>query len=271
MVVRKYDRVQRLRSPLFEVGAGVAVVSDGSAGNSILGNSIFQNCGLGVNLGDDGPTPNNGQVLSSGPNDWQNFPVITSVVPSGDGTSSTVYGTLSTVTNANFRLELFANLNTDLNNWTNDGTTLLQDALVSTDAAGNFSIVVDGTPQDITATATTANNGVYNTSEFSYYLGAKVQIVTYGHEPGGISAHRVGPDSNGCQHCFREYKPMGEQQFELRRQRHPPNCSDPSSGDQDYPLCYTRSGTDTAGDVIMTTDVTIHLQQLPSALSNVEV
>ena len=54
-------------------------------GNSIRGNSLFQNAGLGIDLGDEGLTPNdpsdadgaNG-IDQTGPNGLQNFPEITS-------------------------------------------------------------------------------------------------------------------------------------------------------------------------------------------------
>ena len=45
-------------------------------GNEIRLNSIFSNTGLGIDLGGDGVTLNN-SAPHTGPNDYQNFPVIT--------------------------------------------------------------------------------------------------------------------------------------------------------------------------------------------------
>lgn len=62
----------------FNEGSGVVVDYDGRGqlptGNSIRGNNIFENFGLGIDLGGDGVTPNDPQ------DGWQDYPVITSVV-----------------------------------------------------------------------------------------------------------------------------------------------------------------------------------------------
>ncbi len=51
-------------------------------GNEIRLNSIFSSTGLGIDLGGDGVTLNN-SVGHTGPNDYQNFPVITSRLERG--------------------------------------------------------------------------------------------------------------------------------------------------------------------------------------------
>ena len=58
----------------FNDGDGVFVES--GTGNAILGNSIFSNGGLGIDLGSDGVTPNDPGDVDSGANLLQNFPVI---------------------------------------------------------------------------------------------------------------------------------------------------------------------------------------------------
>ena len=63
----------------FNGGAGVVVGSysgDQAIGNAILSNSIYGNGGLGIDLGDDGVTLNTPGGPHSGPNDLQNFPVL---------------------------------------------------------------------------------------------------------------------------------------------------------------------------------------------------
>src|SRR5262249_32713509 len=62
---------------------GVVVAGVGTLGNAILGNSLFANGGLGIDLGDDGVTPNDA-AGHNGPNHFQNFPILTQVVANGN-------------------------------------------------------------------------------------------------------------------------------------------------------------------------------------------
>ena len=49
-----------------------------TVGDAVLGNAIYDNVGLGIDLGDDGVTANGpGGAARSGPNDLQNYPVFT--------------------------------------------------------------------------------------------------------------------------------------------------------------------------------------------------
>jgi hypothetical protein len=69
----------------FNLGPGVVIgdaASDTASGNSILFNSIRQNGRLGIDLGKDGVTPNHGTHPQVGPNNLQNFPVLTAVLRS---------------------------------------------------------------------------------------------------------------------------------------------------------------------------------------------
>ncbi len=69
-------------------GAGVAVVGNSATGNSIRPQGIIRsNGGLPVDLGNDGPTPNDPGDSDSGPNGLLNYPVITG------GSGSAVSGT----------------------------------------------------------------------------------------------------------------------------------------------------------------------------------
>jgi hypothetical protein len=95
-------------------GNGVALltVSSPSLGTleshnvQVLGNSIFSNGGLAIDLGDDGRTRNDPVPdPDRGSNALQNFPRITSAVI-GD-VNATIRGELRTRRNAEFRLELF--------------------------------------------------------------------------------------------------------------------------------------------------------------------
>ena len=68
------------------------MVSDGGLyegagfGNDITGNSIFDNGSLGIDLGDDGVTPNHATEPTAA-NQYQNYPVLTSAVSSGGVTT----------------------------------------------------------------------------------------------------------------------------------------------------------------------------------------
>ena len=151
--------------------AGVAVIA--GTGNAILGNSIFSNAhnpaligsagGLGIDLGPSDVTPNDSCDCDEGPNNLQNFPVITSAT--ANSTTATIHGTLNSSPNTQFRIEFFANDGCD----NGVGQTFLGFTNATTDASCNASFtfsVPNGavTGPLITATATDSGN---NTSEFS--------------------------------------------------------------------------------------------------------
>ena len=151
----------------FNGGNGVTVGSsstDASTGNSILRNSIYANTKLGIDLGNDGPTPNN--TLGPGPNNFQNYPVLASASSSATGT--TVTGSLNSTPSTTFRIEFFSNP-APASGQQAQGQTYLGYLEVTTDPSGNASFsfhttaqVVPG--QVITATATNLTTG--DTSEF---------------------------------------------------------------------------------------------------------
>jgi trimeric autotransporter adhesin len=58
-------------------GAGIAVVGSSSVGNEFLPVEVGSNTGLPIDLGNDGAT-NNGTQSPPGPNNWMNYPTITS-------------------------------------------------------------------------------------------------------------------------------------------------------------------------------------------------
>jgi len=90
--------------------AGVFVHNSGAINNAILGNSIFSNAGLGIDLEFDGD-PNCVEPIvhcdpGPGPNDLQNYPVITAATASGGNVM--ISGTLDSVASTTFRLEFFS-------------------------------------------------------------------------------------------------------------------------------------------------------------------
>ena len=154
----------------FHSKSGVAIIA--GTGNAILGNSIFSNAhspffigsgGLGIDLGSIGVTPNDSCDSDVGPNNLQNFPVITSAT--ANSTTTTIQGTLNSSPNTQFRIEFFANDGCD----NGVGQTFLGFTNAATDASCNASFSFSApngavTGPVITATATDSSN---NTSEFS--------------------------------------------------------------------------------------------------------
>lgn len=143
---------------LIAFNAGLGVGIDTGAGNSILGNSIFSNGDLGIDLGFDGVTANDACDADAGPNNLQNFPVITSATPSVGNTN--IQGTLNGVANSQFRVEFFSSpsCNAAPPNDFGEGLTFLGFTIVTTDAscgaAFNVNMPVDTAGLVLTATAT---------------------------------------------------------------------------------------------------------------------
>ncbi len=175
-------------------GGGVIIVSSGSINNSVRGNSIFANTsngtsangGLGIDLGGDGPTLNDACDGDVGPNNLQNFPVLSF-------SGGILSGTLDSTANTTFVIEFFSNASPDSSGF-GEGQTFLRSITVGTDAMCNasfndvrFSTKVPA-GQWITATATDPNG---NTSEFSQAVLLTGPTATNGSISGRIA------DANG--------------------------------------------------------------------------
>ncbi|MGI9106685.1 MAG: FG-GAP-like repeat-containing protein, partial [Pyrinomonadaceae bacterium] len=159
----------------FNAGRGVNVAF-GATGTRIVGNSIHDNASLGIDLGNDGVTPNDAGDTDTGANNLQNFPVLTSALTSGGTT--TVQGTLNSTPSAQFTIEFFTNAACDAAG-NGEGQVFLGSTSVTTDANGDA--VIDATlssstsaGQSVTATATDAAN---NTSEFSACTAVTVPLA----------------------------------------------------------------------------------------------
>jgi hypothetical protein len=134
-------------------------------GNTIRSNSIFANGGLGIDLGTDVVTVNDDGDGDTGPNNLQNFPVL-SVVPSQTG--HVITADLNSTPNATYTIEFFSNDQCDESGH-GEGMTLHGTATLTTDNSGNGSVtpstagaILPGTV--FTATATDEDG---STSEFS--------------------------------------------------------------------------------------------------------
>jgi parallel beta-helix repeat protein len=149
----------------FNAGRGLRMDDDGNR-NAILGNRIFANDGFAIDIGfNQGRDVNDPGDADTGPNDLQNYPVLSQASTAGGTT--TVTGTLNSTPNTTFRVEFFSD--TVLNAALAQGRTFLGFVDVTSDATGAASFttplaVATAAGQFATATATD-NNG--NTSEFS--------------------------------------------------------------------------------------------------------
>ena len=161
-------------------GSGVVVTGASASDNAILGNIIFDNLLLGIDLGGDGATSNDlgVQDADSGPNSLQNAPEL---IRAGTDESSTVeiLGSLDSEANTDYRIEFFANSVADPGN-AGEAERYLGFVSVISDSAGlaNFSTtlavaVAEG--EFITATATRdSGSGSYsNSSEFATNIVAR--------------------------------------------------------------------------------------------------
>jgi uncharacterized repeat protein (TIGR01451 family) len=142
------------------------VVVDAGTGVLIRTNSIYGNSGLGIDLGGDGITSNDANDADTGPNNRQNWPVISLVT--SDGTTTTIHGSLSSTANTNFALQFFSSAFADPTGF-GEGQIYLGEATVTTNGSGlvNFiATVAAGAAggQPITAVAIDPQG---NTSEFS--------------------------------------------------------------------------------------------------------
>jgi hypothetical protein len=145
---------------------GVTVA--GGTGNSILNNSIHSNLGLGINLSNDGVTPNDRDDPDTGPNTLQNFPAISSAVTSGG--STTVKGNLNSIPNRTFTIQFFSSLPAlaDPSGF-GEGKTFIAQRSVTTNRNGNapFEFVPKQSVPVGNKVTATATNGGGSTSEFS--------------------------------------------------------------------------------------------------------
>jgi Right handed beta helix region len=142
-------------------------VRDGT-GNSIRVNSIYSNALLGIDLGADGPTANDGTDGDSGPNQLQNGLDL-------DGVEAGVVDwELESVPNTDYRIEFFVSDACD-SSGSGEGQTFVDAIVVRTDNNGEAEPENDAAPLDIepgkvvTATVTKIVGGGVprSTSEFS--------------------------------------------------------------------------------------------------------
>ncbi len=159
-------------------GIGIQVGYNAAAGdvrNQLLSNRIYSNSSLAIDLGADFITVNDAGDGDGGPNNRQNFPVLSNV--SNAGVATTFNYTLDSLQiNALHTIQVFANSVCDVSG-NGEGERLVGSFQQISDGAGDMVVVgavlneLVPAGQFLTATATDGNG---NTSEFSQC----VQVVS---------------------------------------------------------------------------------------------
>jgi parallel beta-helix repeat protein len=138
---------------------GLAVGS--GVGNELTSNSVFDNGGLGIDLGVDGPTPNDAGDGDGGPNNFQNTPVLDGVFPGPE-----ITGALDSQANRGYRIEIFSNPSCDPSGF-GEGKSLVAEVEVNTDGAGHADFSIPFPLSGANPTATATDLATLDTSEFS--------------------------------------------------------------------------------------------------------
>ncbi len=174
----------------FSGGFGVLLYDSETTNNSIRANSIFSNNFLGIDLNGDGVTPDHSGFLA-GPNDLQNFPVITNA--QGSATGTIISGTLNSLANDTFSIDVYRNASADPSDY-GQGQFYVGTASVTTDGSGNgfFSLTnftANYAGQFFTATAT-ATGG--DTSEFGADILATNAATAFAQFAGPFQSRAAG-------------------------------------------------------------------------------
>jgi hypothetical protein len=184
----------------------VGILLDGSAGpgNTILGNSIFSNDGLGIDLGRDGVTLNDAlDADTGGTNNLQNFPVIAGKRSFLNPALLQVWGSLDSKPSQQYLIQIFSSALADPSGY-GEGQQLVGNFTVSTDVAGHaefhFSAKLHAPVGSIiSATATDLLTG--DTSEFSQWenVNEKGSPTAYEHAAGaaGGDTNQGNPNHDG--------------------------------------------------------------------------
>jgi hypothetical protein len=135
---------------------------------TVRGNSIHDNELLGFDLNGDGPTPNDAGDVDTGANDYQNFPIVKSVVY---GASSVeILGKFNSAPSTQYTLDFYVNpACTRFPRDFNEGETYLGASQITTDGAGHFDfdVTFPVAVENGAQIAVTATDPDGNTSEFS--------------------------------------------------------------------------------------------------------
>ena len=145
---------------------GIVVNSDTNPAlnNAILGNAIYDNREMAIDLNDDGITVNDSGDSDSGPNDQLNFPVITTIAQNGADLDVSFHLEAPA---GDYRIELFDNANGIDGTGLGEGQTFLGAVTITSNGNG-FELfnetLTDVTASDLTTVAATATEYFGGTS-----------------------------------------------------------------------------------------------------------
>ena len=192
----------------YNLGGG-AVDDAGETGISIRGNSIHDNGfgplghGVGIDfsilIGGDGVTPNDAGDGDTGPNNYQNFPIVSSAAALAPSSGTHVQGVLHSTPSTTFDLDFYANdACIPHPHDFQQGRTYLGSGQVTTDGSGtgSFSLDVPGTIQTGERVSATAIDPSGNTSEFSQRMPFSI-VPASGAAAGGAAVTITGTDFLG--------------------------------------------------------------------------
>lgn len=141
-------------------------VEGNATGNQLQHNLMFGNMGLGIELGNDGVTPNDPLDSDTGPNNLQNFPVLTTA-EKNDSTLA-VRGALNSTPNTAFHMEFFSSRACDPSGF-GEGNEFLGTAEITTDQQGGANFTVRfAVPEEGPFVTAIATDPAGNTSEFAH-------------------------------------------------------------------------------------------------------
>ena len=239
-------------------GADGVAVAGVAAGNALSPNVFFSNAGQAIDLGDDGPTPNDPADADDGANHRQNYPVITSVTAApAPNTGLRVTGTVNTTPGALVQVVLYASPTSD-----GEGRRFVELQPFETSVAGDgtftASLPAAALTDWITATATsyvfTGETSDVNTSEFSPpATAAAAPVVSAVYLRGESWAGDDGVPTNLTFKEYLESKGLGDDAYGFRADAAPADAVLPWINlDQvviRYSAAPTGSGVPTPGTV----------------------
>ena len=151
----------------FDKGVVITGYGTNAINNSIRQNSIYGNNSLGIDLNNDGPTANDLLDPDTGPNNLQNYPVITASMIKCDGTTDTKNVPMFNSTpNTTFTIDYYANPSWNPSSGKpRQGEQWVSSETVTTDANGNADLNLS-LINSMTYPSVTATDPQGNTSEF---------------------------------------------------------------------------------------------------------
>ena len=174
----------------------VGVYVPGQSANTIRGNSIFKNGGIGIDNMPagipDGVTPNDPGDADGGANGLQNFPLITSVTT---GATTRIQGFLHTKAAMTYDLDFYSNGCPDFPRQFAEGKIYIGSGQVTTDGNGDaaFDVTLPVPTEASVQIVATATDPAGSTSEFSQRLPFTI-APAFGIPAGGTNVTIKGTD-----------------------------------------------------------------------------